>query len=445
MDEEDELFSSQIELVGAAFGLVGISALAAAVLRMSRERSRNAKNAKYIAKSHDAGTTPGSPPPSEKSQRNKATTAEAKGKLPPVPTVDFRFKIGNLSYGKFEADPALVERTQAAVVAWLSAKTGATEDCVEVSFRPGSLRIEARIKFPEGAAHTKASSSSSAGAASRDASFACAHACAQLDDPFIRDELFELFAEQPGFDALKEDPRRAFVISSVSVEEVAEVPEKTRESDNANYGRDSRRTSKETEQFVELEVMEQEVEALSRFFENEESLEVDNDLPDATYVETTRVYNFRKPDVEVVEEKFVDDQQHDSPFVGTSRVYRFHKSTLEVVEEKFSDTISRPVIALPAAAALARRRSKELLEDDEAPWPVQSTPPGSPRTPDGRPLTQIPGVSTALPVLGPEDVEVDIEGLDEGVDSALFCKASCGPCANQNSVAASVSPERHSI
>ena len=32
MDEEDELFSSQIELVGAAFGLVGISALAAAVM-----------------------------------------------------------------------------------------------------------------------------------------------------------------------------------------------------------------------------------------------------------------------------------------------------------------------------------------------------------------------------------------------------------------------------
>lgn len=228
--EEDDLLPT----AGAAIGLVGILGMIAALLsRVWRRRKDDVPNLPHL-------------PPKPHLPVPHAPVPHLPVPHLPVPSVDFKCRIGNIDYDQLMADPALFAWFKRMVIEWISRKTGAPEDCIEVTFRKGSVIIVARIKFPSRAAPQPAEGAAPKGASAEEGgsspaggdaeSFAAAHAAAQLEDPGLGTDLLALVAEQPGFDALKEDPRTAFAISSVSVEEVADAPEKTRESESTSYG-----------------------------------------------------------------------------------------------------------------------------------------------------------------------------------------------------------------
>ena len=134
--------------------------------------------------------------------------------------LEFKATLENMNYAKLIDDTELFEATKQTVAAGLARKAEVSEGCVEVKLSQGSVKIDAGIQILPGSP--------------KDA----AVIMADLKKPSTGSELLQSLAEKPRFTELKEDPRKDFTISAISVVEtvVEYAPEQRPKFGGSNIG-----------------------------------------------------------------------------------------------------------------------------------------------------------------------------------------------------------------
>jgi hypothetical protein len=155
------------------------------------------------------------------SSNNASESLPLNQEAPTQPQIlEFKATLENMNYAKLIDDTELFEATKQTVAAGLAKKAEVSEGCVEVKLSQGSVKIDAGIQILP--------------ASPKDAALIMA----DLKKPSTGSELLQSLAEKPRFTELKEDPRKDFTISAISVVEtvVEYAPEQCPKFGGSNIG-----------------------------------------------------------------------------------------------------------------------------------------------------------------------------------------------------------------
>ena len=206
-------------LYGAAIAILGSAGVG---VRFAQRRCGKQKADAKTSKTTATTVKKKGPTPMGKTSSNNASESlPLNQEAPTQPQIlEFKATLENMNYAKLIDDTELFEATKQTVAAGLARKAEVSEGCVEVKLSHGSVKIDAGIQILP--------------ASPKDA----AVIMADLKKPSTGSELLQSLAEKPRFTELKEDPRKDFTISAISVVEtvVEYAPEQRPKFGGSNIG-----------------------------------------------------------------------------------------------------------------------------------------------------------------------------------------------------------------
>jgi len=187
-------------LYGAAIAILGSAGVG---VRFAQRRCGKQKADAKTSKTTETTVKKKGPTLMAKTSSNSASESlPLNQEAPTQPQIlEFKATLENMNYAKLIDDTELFEATKQTVAAGLARKAEVSEGCVEVKLSQGSVKIDAGIQILP--------------ASPKDA----AVIMADLKKPSTGSELLQSLAQKPRFTELKEDPRKDFTISAISVVE----------------------------------------------------------------------------------------------------------------------------------------------------------------------------------------------------------------------------------